>query len=68
MDLEANLTHRNESNNRTPRWVKVFGTIAIVLALLFAVLIITGVGGPHGPGRHIPSNYTSGDSLPKSGQ
>lgn len=62
------MTNRNESAHRTPRWVKVFGTIVIVLALLFAFLIITGVGGPHGPGRHIPSDDTSGDSLPGSGQ
>lgn len=37
----------------TPRWVKVFGIIFIVLVLLVGIIIITGVGGPHGPGRHI---------------
>ena len=36
----------------TPRWVKVSGIIAIVLALLVAIILITGVGGGHGPGRH----------------
>lgn len=35
-----------------PRWVKISGTIAIVLALLFVVLQLTGVIGRHGPGRH----------------
>ncbi len=39
---------------RTPRWVRVSGTIAIVLVLLIVILKITGVGGNHGPGRHIP--------------
>lgn len=39
-----------DSNGGTPRWVKVFGIIAIVFALLFAILLLTG----HGPGRHIP--------------
>lgn len=39
----------------TPRWAKVFGIIAIGLVLLIAVMVFTGVGGPHGPGRHIPS-------------
>jgi hypothetical protein len=38
----------------TPRWVKVLGIIAIVLALLVVTVIVTGVGGPHGPGRHLP--------------
>ena len=39
----------------TPRWVKVFGIIALVLVLLVVIIMFTGVGGPHGPGRHIPS-------------
>jgi hypothetical protein len=34
----------------TPRWAKVFGIIAIVVVLLFAVLLLAG--GPHSPGRH----------------
>lgn len=39
----------------TPRWVKVFGIIALLLALLLMVVMATGVGGSHGPGRHMPS-------------
>ncbi len=46
-------THRG-STYSTPRWVKVFGIIVIVLVLLVVVALVTGVGGPHGPGRHIP--------------
>lgn len=37
----------------TPRWVKVFAIIAIVLVLLVGFVLFTGVGGPHGPGRHL---------------
>lgn len=33
-----------------PRWVKVFGIIALVLALLFVVMLVGG--GRHGPARH----------------
>jgi hypothetical protein len=39
-----------------PGWVKVFLIIAIVLAVLIIVGLITGKvgpGGPHGPGRHL---------------
>ena len=36
----------------TPRWVKVLGLAALALALLVVVLLVTGVGGHHGPGRH----------------
>ncbi|OLE65306.1 MAG: hypothetical protein AUG03_05375 [Acidobacteria bacterium 13_1_20CM_2_68_14] len=39
----------------TPRWVKVFGIVGLVLVLLVVVMMATGVGGKHGPGRHMPS-------------
>lgn len=39
-----------ESTTGTPRWAKVFGTIAIVVFLLFVVQLIAG-GGRHGPSR-----------------
>ena len=35
-----------------PRWVKVSGIIVIGLVLLVVILLLTGVGGDHGPGRH----------------
>ncbi len=38
----------------TPRWVKVLGTIGIVLVLLVVIMMFLG-GGDHGPGRHTPS-------------
>lgn len=44
-----------ESPPSTPRWVKIFGIIAIVLVLLFIIIQLTGIGGDHGPGRHILS-------------
>jgi hypothetical protein len=47
----------------TPRWVKVSGIIVISLVLLFVIMKLTGVGGDHGPGRHIPS----GDHTPPKG-
>jgi hypothetical protein len=37
----------------TPRWVKVFGTIALVVILLFVTLLFTRGPGGHGPHRHI---------------
>ena len=36
-----------------PRWVKVAAIVAAALVLLFVVLQLTGIGGQHGPGRHI---------------
>ena len=40
----------SEDNVGTPRWVKVFGIIAVVLILLFVILHLGGRGlGNHGP-------------------
>ncbi len=38
-----------EATGRTPRWVKVFAIIGVVLVLLIIVMLLTG----HGPGRHM---------------
>jgi hypothetical protein len=38
------------STEGTPRWVKVFGIVAVVVVVLFVVLLIAG---GHGPGRHL---------------
>ncbi|RUV68772.1 MAG: hypothetical protein EOR30_11925 [Mesorhizobium sp.] len=46
-----------------PRWVKITGIIAIILVLLVIAALFTGVGGPHSPGRHLPSS----SSVPEPG-
>ena len=40
----------------TPRWVKVFGIIALILILLVVILHLTGnsLGGPMGHGMQLP--------------
>jgi hypothetical protein len=38
------------STSGTPRWVKVFGIVALVVILLVVIMLLTG--GNHGPGRH----------------
>jgi hypothetical protein len=43
----------------TPRWVKVFGAILIVFALLLAATHLTG-NSPGGPGSHSQSNTHGG--------
>jgi hypothetical protein len=32
--------------------VKVSGILVGILALVILLVIVTGIGGPHGPGRH----------------
>jgi hypothetical protein len=35
---------------RTPRWVKMFGLVAVILVVAFLILHLTG-NGPHGHGH-----------------
>jgi hypothetical protein len=51
------MAERDTQTAATPRWVKVFGIIALVVVVLLVVMIIAGRGG-HGPSRH------TGDSIP----
>jgi ABC-type transporter Mla subunit MlaD len=44
-----------------PRWVKVFGIIAVVLVLLVGFMMLSG--GDHGPGQHTPSGDAGGQML-----
>ena len=46
------------SPTSTPRWVKVFGIIFIVLVMLFVALHLTG-NSLGGPGRHTMSTNNS---------
>jgi hypothetical protein len=46
----------------TPRWVKVFGIIALVLVLLVGILLVAG--GDHGPGRHTSPGDAGGQTPP----
>ena len=57
---DRGLPPDNDSPGRTPRWVKVFGAIMVLVILLFAILMFTrGPGGQHGPGRHMQSGGVS---------
>jgi hypothetical protein len=46
------IGHDGVPTSGMPRWVKVFGVIALALIVLLVILILTGGGGGHGPGRH----------------
>jgi ABC-type transporter Mla subunit MlaD len=52
MDDDTGAGGERESATSTPRWVKVFGIIALVVVLLFVILLLTG---GHGPSRHTES-------------
>lgn len=46
----------------TPRWVKVLGISAVVLVALAGIAMVTGIGGTHGPWRHMGAAQTEGSS------
>ncbi len=48
---------------KTPRWVKAFGVIVIVLVLLFVALHISGNSPFGGPGGHTPPSRTTGQGA-----
>ena len=52
----------NEATTGTPRWVKVFGIIALVLVLLLVIVLLVG-GGNHGPARHLPADVVTPAAL-----
>jgi len=55
------MAEQDRGASGTPRWVKVFGVIALILVVLVVVMLVTGRGG-HGPGRHASSSAASGDT------
>ena len=50
----------------TPRWVKIAGVTFAVLAVLFVVMAISGLGGEHGPGRHAAPQADTGSATGSS--
>jgi hypothetical protein len=50
-DADAAGGSPDPSTTGTPRWVKAFGIIALLVVVLFIVVMLIG-GGDHGPGRH----------------
>jgi hypothetical protein len=50
----------SDARYRTPGWVKLFTIMAVVVVLLIGVILITGLGGPHGPQRHGPGGSGPG--------
>jgi hypothetical protein len=44
----------------TPRWVKVFGIITVVVVVLFLILMFTRGPGGRGPGGHNPFRHFGG--------
>lgn len=51
-------TSVDDATTGPPRWVKVFGVVAVLVLLLFVVLLVAG-RGEHGPGRHGSSGGSS---------
>jgi hypothetical protein len=49
-----------------PRWVKIFGLIALAIAIVFVILMFLGI--EHGPGLHSTASVPFGVALPSAFQ
>ena len=49
---------------RMPRWVKIVALLVGLLIVLFAIVQLTGIGGEHGPGRHVSGATTADAGTP----
>lgn len=56
-----NSNPRRSDSYRTPRWVKVAGLAAVAIVGLLAIVVLAGIGGPHGPLRHQATNQPPAD-------
>jgi RND family efflux transporter MFP subunit len=54
------------SDSGIPRWLKVsgilIGTLVFLVVIALVAGVLTGIGGPHGPGRHIPFGNTGAET------
>jgi hypothetical protein len=62
-EMPPSPDHNVDTGAAAPRWVKVFGIIAVIVVLLFVIMLLTGGGGGHGPGRHTGSG-SGGQTAP----
>ena len=60
---QTQAEYNRKSTPGTPRWVKVFGLIALILIVILGILHF---GGGHGPGSHLASGETGGATMPTS--
>ena len=58
LEPDGDAEHQPGSAAGTPRWVKLFGLIAVILALVLAAVLLDS-GGDHGPGRHAVGGQTA---------
>ena len=47
------MEDNRDETEPTPRWVKLFGAVALGIIVLLAIVLL--IGGGHGPGRHSQS-------------
>ena len=51
----------------TPRWVKVFGIVTIIIIVLVGIILLGGhLAGGHGPNLHMGSGNINGNTPPSS--
>ncbi|MFD8381812.1 hypothetical protein ACFV2X_25375 [Streptomyces sp. NPDC059679] len=71
-DRDAQAGTGRAAHPGMPGWLKVTGIVVGVLVLLTLIVMLTGLGGDHGPGRHMGSSgqpsLTASDAAPGAGR
>jgi hypothetical protein len=60
---DTGVSRDDGSSDRTPRWVKVFAAIALVVVLLLILLLFIWGPGGHGPRWHMSHDDAAGHST-----
>jgi hypothetical protein len=56
-------SNATDDDTATPRWVKVFGIITVVVVVLFLILMFSRGPGGRGPGGHNPFRHFGGQAY-----
>ena len=51
-----------------PKWFKRSIMIAFILGLILIIIMCIGIGGPHGPGRHLLAHANADQANPEDGR
>lgn len=63
-DADTGAVPDHGATTGTPRWVKVLGIIAAVVALLVVINVLGFRGGGHGPGGQMPPPSVTPGGVP----
>jgi hypothetical protein len=59
------VARNHDQSAAMPRWVKRSLVFACIFGIILIVVVLSGIGGPHGPGRHLEAQPYAGQANPE---